>query len=151
MDIHSKIGYLINKIYSTYLVFKKNKYNFQVPPRFELGSLDSKSRVLTITPWDRYVYDFLLQETIYQAQFVHLCRYFIIENEMSRILKPVATLCCKKDFWVQANKRVECSCNSYLECYNQICSFLPLQRLYTAILIFQLKLLFQKSFLFTQQ
>ena len=24
----------------------------QVPPRFELGSLDSKSRVLTITPWD---------------------------------------------------------------------------------------------------
>ena len=23
----------------------------QVPPRFELGSLDSKSRVLTITPW----------------------------------------------------------------------------------------------------
>ena len=27
---------------------KKSK----VPPRFELGSLDSKSRVLTITPWD---------------------------------------------------------------------------------------------------
>ncbi len=27
-------------------------YN-EVPPRFELGSLDSKSRVLTITPWDR--------------------------------------------------------------------------------------------------
>ena len=24
----------------------------EVPPRFELGSLDSKSRVLTITPWD---------------------------------------------------------------------------------------------------
>ena len=24
----------------------------KVPPRFELGSLDSKSRVLTITPWD---------------------------------------------------------------------------------------------------
>ena len=24
----------------------------QVPPRFELGSLDSKSRVLTITPWN---------------------------------------------------------------------------------------------------
>ena len=24
----------------------------QVPPRFELGSLDSESRVLTITPWD---------------------------------------------------------------------------------------------------
>ena len=25
----------------------------KVPPRFELGSLDSESRVLTITPWDR--------------------------------------------------------------------------------------------------
>ena len=25
---------------------------YKVPPRFELGSLDSKSRVLTITPWD---------------------------------------------------------------------------------------------------
>ena len=23
-----------------------------VPPRFELGSLDSKSKVLTITPWN---------------------------------------------------------------------------------------------------
>ena len=28
---------------------------YQVPPRFELGSLDSESRVLTITPWDRSV------------------------------------------------------------------------------------------------
>ncbi len=26
--------------------------NPEVPPRLELGSLDSKSRVLTITPWD---------------------------------------------------------------------------------------------------
>ena len=25
----------------------------KVPPRFELGSPDSKSRLLTITPWDR--------------------------------------------------------------------------------------------------
>ncbi|KRY77358.1 hypothetical protein T4B_5061, partial [Trichinella pseudospiralis] len=25
----------------------------QVPPRFELGLLDSKSRVLAITPWNR--------------------------------------------------------------------------------------------------
>ena len=24
----------------------------EVPPRFELGSLDSESRVLTITPWN---------------------------------------------------------------------------------------------------
>ncbi len=27
--------------------------DLQVPPRFELGSLDSESKVLTITPWDR--------------------------------------------------------------------------------------------------
>ena len=33
------------------LVLTKNTK--EVPPRFELGSLDSKSRVLTITPWDR--------------------------------------------------------------------------------------------------
>ena len=32
---------------------KNIKKSFEVPPRFELGSLDSKSRVLTITPWDR--------------------------------------------------------------------------------------------------
>ncbi|KFD60000.1 hypothetical protein M514_27821 [Trichuris suis] len=25
----------------------------EVPPRFELGLLDSKSRVLTVTPWNR--------------------------------------------------------------------------------------------------
>ena len=31
----------------------------QVPPRFELGSLDSESRVLTITPWDpgQFIYE----------------------------------------------------------------------------------------------
>ena len=26
--------------------------NWQVPPRFELGSLDSESKVLTTTPWN---------------------------------------------------------------------------------------------------
>lgn len=31
---------------------KKNKIFFKVPPRFELGLLDSESRVLTITPWN---------------------------------------------------------------------------------------------------
>ena len=30
---------------------KRNHY-YKVPPRLELGSLDSESRVLTITPWD---------------------------------------------------------------------------------------------------
>ena len=33
---------------------KTKKKSGKVPPRFELGSLDSKSRVLTITPWDRH-------------------------------------------------------------------------------------------------
>ena len=36
-------------------VSKTAKWNTkyrQVPPRFELGSLDSESRVLTITPWN---------------------------------------------------------------------------------------------------
>ena len=31
----------------------QNPWNSKVPPRFELGSQDSKSWVLTITPWDR--------------------------------------------------------------------------------------------------
>ena len=32
--------------------FEKEVKRNQVPPRFELGSLDSESRVLTITPWN---------------------------------------------------------------------------------------------------
>ena len=31
---------------------KNQPVSEQVPPRFELGSLDSESRVLTITPWN---------------------------------------------------------------------------------------------------
>ena len=31
---------------------KKINKLMKVPPRFELGSLDSESRVLTITPWN---------------------------------------------------------------------------------------------------
>ena len=35
-------------------IFEKAKEKKkEVPPRLELGSLDSKSKVLTITPWDR--------------------------------------------------------------------------------------------------
>ena len=33
-------------------IIDKKKVFSQVPPRFELGSLDSESKVLTITPWD---------------------------------------------------------------------------------------------------
>ena len=33
-------------------MYQKETSSCEDPPRFELGSLDSKSRVLTITPWD---------------------------------------------------------------------------------------------------
>ena len=36
----------------------------QVPPRFELGSLDSESRVLTITPWDPGQYTYEIRHNI---------------------------------------------------------------------------------------
>ena len=32
---------------------QEQRKDCQVPPRFELGSLDSESKVLTITPWDQ--------------------------------------------------------------------------------------------------
>ena len=32
---------------------QKGKKEIEVPPRLELGSLDSESKVLTITPWDQ--------------------------------------------------------------------------------------------------
>ncbi|KAH1020706.1 hypothetical protein HUJ04_010320 [Dendroctonus ponderosae] len=41
-------------IRSRHLSFTGNLAIGHVPPRFELGSLDSKSRVLTITPWNRH-------------------------------------------------------------------------------------------------
>lgn len=31
----------------------------EVPPRFELGSLDSESKVLTITPWNLTIHQWL--------------------------------------------------------------------------------------------
>ena len=34
---------------------ERERVQKQVPPRFELGSLDSESRVLTITPWNQQV------------------------------------------------------------------------------------------------
>ena len=40
------------KITNPYWLSLHKKNLRKVPPRFELGSLDSESRVLTITPWD---------------------------------------------------------------------------------------------------
>ena len=49
-SIFLRIPSLISKC--NYNIQKISVSRDQVPPRFELGSLDSKSRVLTITPWD---------------------------------------------------------------------------------------------------
>ncbi len=48
---------------------EQKKRVLQVPPRFELGSLDSESRVLTITPWDRD----LSGMSWYQLQILLVC------------------------------------------------------------------------------
>ena len=51
----------------------------EVPPRFELGSLDSESRVLTITPWNPTLYAyhcifFVAGSSQYiQTQVWHVC------------------------------------------------------------------------------
>ena len=44
-----------NNSYHKDLVLVLAKMPVKVPPRFELGSLDSESRVLTITPWNPIV------------------------------------------------------------------------------------------------
>ena len=46
---------------------KKQEEKDEVPPRFELGSLDSESRVLTITPWDLVVRGGLLSHIFDKA------------------------------------------------------------------------------------
>ncbi|KRY14873.1 hypothetical protein T12_14095, partial [Trichinella patagoniensis] len=42
-----KFLFIITYIYKKLMVVKG-----KVPPRFELGLLDSESRVLAVTPWD---------------------------------------------------------------------------------------------------
>ena len=62
---------------------KKRKL-YQVPPRFELGSLDSKSRVLTITPWDlgwREVLKFtFINSTLVKFLKIPLTRCYCMRN-----------------------------------------------------------------------
>ena len=53
LDIFFQFSLLLPKLRTNSLLYKKNCFTVKVPPRFELGSLDSKSRVLTITPRDR--------------------------------------------------------------------------------------------------
>ena len=46
----------IKKLEINYFQFQKKfpKNSDEIPPRFELGLLDSKSKVLTVTPWDLF-------------------------------------------------------------------------------------------------
>ena len=46
------ISRLVSSIEIQNQLLANKKKNRQVPPRLELGSLDSESKVLTITPWD---------------------------------------------------------------------------------------------------
>ena len=41
--------------WNTQRKYRKTINKNQVPPRFQLGSLDSESRVLTVTPWNRRI------------------------------------------------------------------------------------------------
>ena len=52
--------------------------NLQVPPRLELGSLDSKSRVLTITPWNHEAY-----------MFWHLFQGNATKSTLSFVTEPI--------------------------------------------------------------
>ena len=54
----------------------KQRKNYEVPPRFELGSLDSKSRVLTITPWDHMIIFLSLFAWISPLKTFFLCVVF---------------------------------------------------------------------------
>ena len=53
------------------MISDKKESAAKVPPRFELGSLDSESRVLTITPWNRA--DNPAKLWIYKSTFSRLC------------------------------------------------------------------------------
>ena len=65
---------------------KKDSSIPEVPPRFELGSLDSKSKVLTITPWDlayklsSAYYDGLLMKVVHKNVILS-CRQTIIQKD----------------------------------------------------------------------
>ena len=71
-------------LFIIFLVSNKPCNCMEVPPRFELGSLDSKSRVLTITPWNpKLSWDsiFVSQNMIAVLQNIkHL--FFIFFNQL---------------------------------------------------------------------
>ena len=64
----------------------------QVPPRFELGSLDSKSRVLTITPWN----------------LAYVCR---VKNKVSKLdkVRKLQNFC-----FLPGSNRRPCACEAHV-------------------------------------
>ena len=53
---------------------KKKESKMKVPPRFELGLLDSESNVLTARPWDRLVRKEKIKPTywlLYPGAYLH--------------------------------------------------------------------------------
>ena len=84
----------------------KIKYNnkqasTEVPPRFELGSLDSKSRVLTITPWDLT----LANKNQRNLHTWNITQHGITQpsEHTTNSLKRKRNICSKKSFQVQLN------------------------------------------------
>ena len=53
VSLHRKLSLLTIKHNCTHINMRKKEGKKKVPPRFELGSLDSESRVLTVTPWNQ--------------------------------------------------------------------------------------------------
>ena len=72
----------------------------EVSPRFELGSLDSESRVLTITPWDLAIFCSQLSgpgvSKIMYSLFVELAIFPTINTHMT---------CFHWNFFILINKR----------------------------------------------
>ena len=76
---------------------KKDKTNpygsAQVPPRFELGSLDSESRVLTVTPWNlwstvgRAVHGISSLETVLLYLSSNDSSKFCLVGDVSRVVR----------------------------------------------------------------
>ena len=60
----------------------------EVLPRFELGSLDSKSRVLTITPWDPSYCIVSKKECILKLMLEQIRILFLDKIELPKMISP---------------------------------------------------------------
>ena len=85
----------------------------QVPPRFELGSLDSKSRVLTITPWNPVIL------TRLRWHYVHSEKQLIFVK-MGKKRGLIAIIFPAKKHIIQSNQTIIEECQF---CKRPICHF----------------------------